>query len=58
MAKKKQNEVRALCARIGGQCATARALGVSDRTVRRWVSADHCPADHLHAMREIAREKQ
>lgn len=56
MRQKKTSEIKRLCQKIGGQCATARALGVTDRTVRRWVSADHCPADRLHEMRELSRE--
>lgn len=35
-------EFREVCALFGGQRQVSRILGVSDRTVRRWVKEDRC----------------
>lgn len=35
--------IRKICSENGGQCATAKYLGVSDRTVRKWVAENWMP---------------
>lgn len=42
--------IRTICEQHGGQCATARLLGVSDRTVRRWVAEDWMPKPMLERL--------
>jgi DNA-binding transcriptional regulator YiaG len=45
-----------LIAAIGSQRATARGLGVNERTVRRWVSGERSPSDKTVArLRELAK---
>ena len=53
--------IKALCLKIGSQCEAARQVGVSDRTVRRWVKANKCPSgirDQLVHMAEIISGKR
>lgn len=40
------------------QSDMARDLGVSDRTVRRWVAGDHVPPGIYADLAEIARERR
>ena len=35
--------VKEYLVRFGGQCATARKIGITDRQVRRWVKANKMP---------------
>jgi hypothetical protein len=39
------------------QVELARALGVSDRTVRRWAVSGDLPAHHLPAVRKLIAER-
>lgn len=46
--------VRLLCELIGGQCAAARALEVSDRTMRRWAATGTAPMWGVSALTKAA----
>ena len=50
------HSIREMCRILGGQCATARLLGISDRSVRRWVRAETAPAPIVMLLTKLVEE--